>query len=250
MGDDGALVEAFSDAETRNIVVVAWLCEKQSCVALPTMESERRRYYRACKAHRHASQVREGHCEEEEAVREVRRSDDPEMQIKHGKMSDYSSSESAANILEEVQMLEIFETLEKVEKSEVAENAQLSRRWEEGSSIYHAELKSSKQHKICLASSEEISKGDDSNKIRRQSSDQARSNQDSLDTDRNLDRGSTNSYDDQDRSRFSDCGPQKHTDLGCCRHLTHEKCGKQGLPVDRCLFLLVDVETCMARASV
>ncbi|KAG3105785.1 hypothetical protein PI125_g13359 [Phytophthora idaei] len=56
MGDDGVLVEAFSDADhasdkkdrksvTGGVlmvagVVVAWLCKKQACVALSTMESE------------------------------------------------------------------------------------------------------------------------------------------------------------------------------------------------------------------
>ncbi|KAG2780855.1 hypothetical protein PC129_g19256 [Phytophthora cactorum] len=56
MGDDGVLVEALSDADhasdkkdrksvTGGVlmvagVVVAWLCKKQACVALSTMESE------------------------------------------------------------------------------------------------------------------------------------------------------------------------------------------------------------------
>ncbi|GMF62967.1 unnamed protein product [Phytophthora fragariaefolia] len=40
-----------------------------------------------------------------------------------------------------------------------------------------------------------------------------------------------------DRSRCTHCGSKKHTDLGCWRRLTCEKCGKRGHPADHCLFV-------------
>ncbi|GMF50552.1 unnamed protein product [Phytophthora fragariaefolia] len=43
--------------------------------------------------------------------------------------------------------------------------------------------------------------------------------------------------DGSDRSRCTHCGSKKHTDVGCWRRLTCEKCGKRGHPVDHCLFV-------------
>ncbi|POM69835.1 LOW QUALITY PROTEIN: Hypothetical protein PHPALM_13843 [Phytophthora palmivora] len=50
-------------------------------------------------------------------------------------------------------------------------------------------------------------------------------------------------YSQQDRQdtgsppkRCSHCGGRKHSDLGCLRRLTCEKCGRKGHPLDRCLF--------------
>ncbi|GMF26564.1 unnamed protein product [Phytophthora fragariaefolia] len=40
-----------------------------------------------------------------------------------------------------------------------------------------------------------------------------------------------------DRSRCTHCGSKKHTDLGCWRRLTCDKCGKRGHPADHCLFV-------------
>ncbi|KAG6606579.1 Eukaryotic/viral aspartic protease, active site [Phytophthora cinnamomi] len=43
--------------------------------------------------------------------------------------------------------------------------------------------------------------------------------------------------DGSDRSRCSHCGSRKHTELGCWRRLTCQKCGKRGHPADHCLFV-------------
>ncbi|GMF54731.1 unnamed protein product [Phytophthora fragariaefolia] len=43
--------------------------------------------------------------------------------------------------------------------------------------------------------------------------------------------------DGSDRSRSTHCGSKKHTDLGCWRRLTCEKCGKREHPADHCLFV-------------
>ncbi|KAL4163229.1 hypothetical protein KRP22_014808 [Phytophthora ramorum] len=44
-------------------------------------------------------------------------------------------------------------------------------------------------------------------------------------------------FDGSDHNRCSHCGSRKHTDLGCWRRLTCQKCGKRGHPADHCLFV-------------
>ncbi|GMF21913.1 unnamed protein product [Phytophthora lilii] len=57
--------------------------------------------------------------------------------------------------------------------------------------------------------------------------------------------------DGSDRGRCTHCGSRKHTDLGCWRRLTCQKCGKRGHPADHCLFVcrgcgeLLDMGKCL-----
>uniref|UniRef100_H3H9C8 Retrotransposon gag domain-containing protein n=1 Tax=Phytophthora ramorum TaxID=164328 RepID=H3H9C8_PHYRM len=55
--------------------------------------------------------------------------------------------------------------------------------------------------------------------------------------DRRLDRPAGSLEGEAPRKPCSHCGSSKHTDLGCWKRLTCEKCGKKGHPTDRCLFV-------------
>uniref|UniRef100_H3GGM9 Retrotransposon gag domain-containing protein n=1 Tax=Phytophthora ramorum TaxID=164328 RepID=H3GGM9_PHYRM len=55
--------------------------------------------------------------------------------------------------------------------------------------------------------------------------------------DRRLDRPARSLEGEAPRKPCSHCGSSKHTDLGCWKRLTCEKCGKKGHPTDRCLFV-------------
>ncbi|KAE9076424.1 hypothetical protein PF010_g23907 [Phytophthora fragariae] len=39
------------------------------------------------------------------------------------------------------------------------------------------------------------------------------------------------------QQRYSHCGSHRHSDLGCWKRLTCQKCGKRGHPSDRCFFV-------------
>ncbi|KAL4157710.1 hypothetical protein PRNP1_003495 [Phytophthora ramorum] len=65
--------------------------------------------------------------------------------------------------------------------------------------------------------------------------DQRRPSRDS--NDRRLDRPAGPPEGEVPRKSCSHCGSSKHTDLGCWKRLTCEKCGKKGHPTDRCLFV-------------
>ncbi|GMG16447.1 unnamed protein product [Phytophthora fragariaefolia] len=51
------------------------------------------------------------------------------------------------------------------------------------------------------------------------------------------DHRSKNPADGPDSSRYTDCGSRKHTDLGCWRRLTCQKCGKRDHAGDHCVFV-------------
>uniref|UniRef100_H3H6F8 Retrotransposon gag domain-containing protein n=1 Tax=Phytophthora ramorum TaxID=164328 RepID=H3H6F8_PHYRM len=55
--------------------------------------------------------------------------------------------------------------------------------------------------------------------------------------DRRLDRPAGPLEGEVPRKPCSHCESSKHTDLGCWKRLTCEKCGKKGHPTDRCLFV-------------
>uniref|UniRef100_H3H504 CCHC-type domain-containing protein n=1 Tax=Phytophthora ramorum TaxID=164328 RepID=H3H504_PHYRM len=69
----------------------------------------------------------------------------------------------------------------------------------------------------------------------RSDQDQRRPSRDS--NDRRLDRPAGPPEGEVPRKPCSHYGSSKHTDLGCWKRLTCEKCGKKGHPTDRCLFV-------------